>query len=125
MSEKEFERLSEVVVPEILEKYEGFNEIVKGPNYNGTPFDFFGFKNESPYIIEFKGSLYQFNTPGETQKRRLKEILAQVPRLHIALLQVKLIEAQYRIFYDEEMEILFEEKQAPLEPIINWINGKI
>ena len=125
MSELEFERLSEQVVPDILENYENFTGVIKGPNYRGTPFDFFGFKHGNPYIIEFKGSLNNFNTPGETQKRRLQEILTQIEGLHIVLLQVKLTEAQYRIFYDKEMDLLFEGKLAPLESIIEWIRTKM
>lgn len=77
MSEIKFERLSEVVVPDILQNYEGFSRIIKGPDFRGTPFDFFGYKNDQPYIIEYKGSLNSFNTPGETQKRRLQEVLCQ------------------------------------------------
>ena len=125
MSELEFERLSEVVVPDILENYENFTGVIKGPDFKGTPFDFFGFKQGNPYIIEFKGSLNNFNTPDETQKRRLQEILTQIEGLHIVLLQVKLNESQYRIFYDEEMDLLFKGKLAPLESIIEWIKTRI
>jgi hypothetical protein len=125
MSELEFERLSEVVVPDILENYEAFEKVVKGPDFRGTPFDFFGFKADRPYMIEYKGSLKSFNTPGETQKRRLQEILERMAGLGVALLQVKLTEAQYRIFYDEELDILFQGKSASLEPIIDWIKNRI
>ena len=41
----------------------------------GTPFDFFGFKNGEPYIIELKCSLKYFYTPRETQKKRMQELL--------------------------------------------------
>ena len=44
MSELKFERLSEIVVPHILENYEGFRRVEKGAGFRGTPFDFFGFK---------------------------------------------------------------------------------
>lgn len=125
MPELEFERISEVVVQDILENYEDFTGVIKGPDFKGTPFDFFGFKQMKPYIIEFKGSLNNFNTPGETQKRRLQEILTQIEGLHVALLQVKLKQAQYRIFYDKEMNLLFEGKHAPLEPIIEWIRTRM
>lgn len=125
MSEIEFERLSEIVVPYILKNYEGFKEVEKGPDFRGTPFDFFGFKESIPYIIEYKGSLNSFNSPGETQKRRLQEILYKFEGLHIALLQVKLMKSRYRIFYDEEMDALFRGKQAPLEPVINWLTERI
>ncbi len=124
MSEIEFERLSEVVVPEILEKYEGFLKIEKGPDFNGTPFDFFGLKDNRHYRIEFKGSLKSFNSPGETQKYRLQQILKQVEGIGVVLLQVKLSKGQYRIFYDEELDILFQGNKTPLEPIISWIEDR-
>jgi len=125
MPELEFEKLSEVVVQDILENYENFTGVIKGPDFKGTPFDFFGFKQGKPYIIEYKGSLNNYNTPGETQKRRLQEILTQIESLHVALLQVKLNQAQYRIFYDKEMNLLFKGKLAPLEPIIEWIRTRM
>ena len=53
MSELEFERTSEVVVYDILQNYEGFEKVSKGPNFRGTPFDFFGFRDSAPYIIEW------------------------------------------------------------------------
>jgi hypothetical protein len=125
MSELEFERLSEVVVPHILTNYEGFIKVEKGPNFRGTPFDFFGFKENRPYIIEYKGSLNTFNSPGETQKRRLQEVLNKLHGLRVALLQVNLTISQYRIFYNDEMEFLFKGKKAPIEPIINWLNERM
>jgi len=125
MSEREFERISEIVVPDILENYEGFGRVEKGPHFRGTPFDFFGFKESRPYIIEYKGSLNSFNTPGETQKRRLQEILGFFDELHVTLLQVKFLKSQYRIFYDDEMDQLFKGKQAPIEPIVSWLTERI
>jgi len=127
MSELKFEHISEIVVPDILENYEGFEKTIKGPNYRGAPFDFLSFKNGQPYIVEYKGSLKSFNSPDETQKRRLKEILStdSLKNLHVALLQVKLSKSQYRIFYDEEMSHLFNGKNAPLEPIVDWLKKHI
>lgn len=125
MAELKFEQQSEVLVPYILENYEGFEKIEKGPNFRGTPFDFFGFKNGIPYIIEFKGSLNNFNSPGETQKRRLQEILNQIEKLGVVLIQVKINKSQYRIFYDEEMDILFQGEKVPLEPVIDWVEKRI
>jgi len=125
MGTLEIEHHTEFLVPYILEKYEGFEKIEKGPDFRGSAFDFFGFKNGAPYIIEYKGSLNSFNTPGETQKRRLQEILKQFDKLEIALLQVKIEKSQYRIFYSEDMEILFKGKQAALEPIIQWLKDRI
>jgi hypothetical protein len=125
MSEKEFEKACEGVAFDILQNYEGFDKVEKGPNSLGTPFDFFGFKEGVPYIIELKSSLNHFNAPGETQKRRLKELLESIAGLKIALLQVKLSKVEYRIFYNEDMEILFQERRAPLEPIQDWIKERI
>ena len=125
MSELELERSLEVVAYDILENYEGFEKVGKGPNFRGTPFDFFGFKNGEPFIIEFKGSLKRFNTPGEIQKHRLKKLLNRVKGLNIALLQVKLRKGEYRIFYNKEMQSLFQKREAPLEPIEDWINRRI
>jgi len=77
------------------------------------------------HIIEYKGSRDRFHTPKETQKRRLKEILNYFKNLHIALLQVKAESGKYRIFYDDEMDILFEGKETPLKPIINWLKNNL
>jgi hypothetical protein len=125
MLEKEFESFCEGIVFDILENYEGFEGVEKGPNFQGTPFDFFGYKNGSPYIIEFKGSLNHFHYPGETQKRRMKELLGKIEGLRVALLLVKLTNGEYKIFYDEDMEILFQGRRVPIEPIEEWIRERI
>lgn len=121
----EFERLCKPIVYDILQNYEKFRKIEKGPNFIGTPFDFFGFKDDIPYIIEFKGSLHNFNSPGGIQKRRMKELLKRIKGLRVALLQVKLRKSQYRIFYNDDMNILFHSKEAPIEPIVDWINMRV
>jgi hypothetical protein len=123
MSEKEFEQACELVALDILQNYENFERVEKGPNFGGTPFDFFGFKDGSFYIIELKSSLNHFNAPGETQKRRLKELLKSIRG--IKLLQVKLNKGEYRIFFNEDMEVLFQERRVPLEPIQDWIKERI
>ena len=125
MSEKEFEQACELVALDILQNYENFERVEKGPNFGGTPFDFFGFKDGSFYIIELKSSLNHFNAPGETQKRRLKELLKSIKGIKIALLQVKLNKGEYRIFFNEDMEVLFQERRVPLEPIQDWIKERI
>ncbi len=121
----EFEKKTEKIVYDILKNYEGFVDVGNGPNFRGTPFDFTGYKNGHPHIIEYKGSRGRFHTPKETQKRRLKEILNCFKNLHIALLQVKAESGKYRIFYDDEMDILFEGKETPLKPIINWLKKNL
>ena len=125
MSEKEFEQACEPVALDILQNYENFERVEKGPNFGGTPFDFFGFKDGSFYIIELKSSLNHFNAPGETQKRRLKELLRSIKGIKIALLQVKLNKGEYRIFFNEDMEVLFQERRVPLEPIQDWIKKRL
>ena len=125
MDLKEFEELCSPIAQDILENYEGFERVEKGPVFQGTPFDFFGFKNGEPYIIELKCSLRYFHTPRETQKKRMKELLNNIICLRIALLQVKLEKAQYRILYNEEMDVLFEGPEAPLEPIEKWLRDRI
>ena len=120
----EFEKACEEIALDILTNYEGFEGIEKGLDFRGTPFDFFGLKNGAPYIIELKASLKSFNAPGETQKWRMQELLKRIEYLNIALLQLKLNKAEYRIFYDEEMEILFKGTKAPLDPIERWIRER-
>ena len=124
MDLREFEELCSPIATDILQNYEGFERVEKGPKFTGTPFDFFGFKNGEPYIIEFKGSLRYFHTPAETEKRRMRELLNKIQGLQIALLQVKLGEAQYRILYNDEMNILFYGGKAPFEPIETWIRDR-
>ena len=125
MDLREFEELCSPIARDILQNYEGFERVEKGPKFTGTPFDFFGFKNGEPYIIEFKGSLRYFNSPHETEKRRMRELLDKIEGLRVALLQVKLREAQYRILYNDEMEKLFRGRQAALKPVEKWIRNHI
>jgi hypothetical protein len=129
---KKFEEMCEPIVMEIL-KSEGF-EVLKnaneeGPKYkwkfSNPPFDFLGYKSGEPYLIEFKGSLSSVHTPGETQKRRLQELLAKIYGLHVALLQIKLSSGKYRILIDGEMDKLFNGPQRSLDPVENWIREKI
>ena len=125
MDLKEFEELCSPIAQDILENYEGFKRLERGPQFTGTPFDFFGFKNGEPYIIELKCSLKYFNAPREAQKRRMQDLLNKIKGLRIALLQVKLKKAQYRILYNEQMDVLFEGAEAPLEPIEKWLRDRI
>lgn len=125
MPEKQFEEACSDIVRYILQDYEGFEKVIEGPNFRGTPFDFFGFRYGAPYVIEFKGSLSQFNLPGETQKRRLQILLNRVEGLRVALLQVKLKKAQYRIFYDKDLYPLFFGPKAPIKPIEKWVRDRM
>ena len=121
MPGKELERLCGDIASDILRSYEGFKKVQKGPKFQGTPFDFFGFKDGAPYLVELKASLSSFHSPGETQKRRLQDLLDRIRNLRVPLLQVKLNKASYRIFYEEEMKLLFYGPKAPIEPIEKWI----
>ena len=125
MKELDFEKACEAIAEDILLNYEGFDTIEPGPNLKGRPFDFFGYKKGKPYIIEMKGSLKSFNAPGYVQKRRLQEIMKQVKGLNILLLQIKLRAGKYRVFYNDEMDILFQGRHVPLTPIVEWLNENI
>jgi hypothetical protein len=118
---KEIEKIGAMVAKGILMKYEGFTDIKAGPDFAGTPFDLFGFKNKEPFIIELKASLNSFNYPGEIQKQRMQELLKRIKGLHVALIQLKLKRAEYRVFYDNQMDLLFYGSKMPLGPIEDWI----
>lgn len=122
---KEFEKACRPLVLDILENYEGFDAVEQGPGFPGTPFDFFGFRTGIPYVVEFKGSRFSFNSLGETQKRRLTELLGQLPKVGVALLQVKVCKGMYRIFYNEEMKFIFSSRTAPMDPIVSWVRQRL
>ena len=52
MDLREFEAACYPIVVDILQNYEGFERVEKGPAFQGTPFDFFGFRSDGPYIIK-------------------------------------------------------------------------
>jgi hypothetical protein len=55
----------------------------------------------------------------------VQELLRRIEYLNVVLLQLKLRKAHYRIFYDEDMDILFNGTKAPLEPIEAWIRERL
>lgn len=127
---KKIEEMFQPIVFDILKNYEGFTDIQnvnQVPGFANPPFDFFGYRKGTPYLIEFKGSLYHFNSPGDTQKRRLQELRSRFNdnELHMALLQVKLKEGIYRIFFDDEMNLFFNGPQMPLDPVEKWIKEQL
>ena len=125
---KKFENLCEDIVIDILKNYEGFKAIEnanEAPNFHNPPFDFFAFKGIKPFVIEFKGSLNNFNAPGETQKRRLRELLKRIKGLNVGLLQVKLNTGEYRIFYNDDMNLFFDGKKVSINPVVKWIETKL
>ena len=113
------------IAVDILTKYENFKKVEKGPDFAGTPFDLFGHKKSEPFIIELKCSLHNFQYPGEIQKKRMKELLKNVKGLHVALLQLKLKKSEYRIFYEDQMDLLFYGSKMPLAPIEAWIRERL
>jgi len=125
---RQIEKLCEPVAIDILKNFEGFKKIESSNNVSGfhnPPFDFFAFKKGKPFIIEFKGSLNTFNSPGETQKRRMKEVLGLIDGLNIALLQVIINTGEYRIFYNDEMDLFFDGKKISVKPVVDWIKSKL
>lgn len=122
---KKLEEEGAKIAEHILRKNERFSDIQKGPTFPGTPFDLFGKKGGKPYIIEMKCSLTGFNYPGEIQKQRMQELLETIKGLHVALIQLKLKQAQYRIFYDKQMDLLFYGSKMPLAPIEEWIRKNL
>jgi len=122
---KKIEEKGAEIAKKILEKQENFTDVKPGPDFAGTPFDFFGFKNKKPYIIEMKCSLNNFNYPGEIQKKRMQELLRNIKGLHVALIQLKLKKGEYRIFYDNQMDLLFYGSKMPLGLIEDWVKKRL
>ena len=75
--------------------------------------------------MELKCSLNHFQYPGEIQKKRMKELLNNIKGVHVALLQLKLKKSEYRIFYDDQMDLLFYGSKMPLAPIEDWIRERL
>jgi len=107
------------IVIDILANYEGFTKVENGPNFRGRLFDFFGFKDGEPHMIAFKGSLNSFNHPGETQKRRLLQVLDRITGLKAARIQVKVRDGKYRFYNNEQRAILFYGPKMPIKPIVD------
>jgi len=112
-------------VLDVLTAYEGFTSVERGPTFNGTPFDYFGFLGGVPHVVELKASRHHFNLLGETQRHRLEQLLEVVEGLHIALLQVKVCNSAYRILYDDDVTCLFSGRKAPMGAIIDWVTERL
>jgi hypothetical protein len=126
MPRKEMEDACLPIAIGVLNKHEGFNKKVeRGPSFSGTPFDLFGFKKGDPYIIEVKTSLDSFNYSGETQKWRLRTLHNRIEGLNIAFLQIAVRKGQYKIYFNEQLDLLFFGRKAPFQPIENWIIKKM
>lgn len=57
----EFEAACDPIVRDILMNYEGFADVEKGPEFAGTPFDYFGLRGGVPYLIALKASKSQYS----------------------------------------------------------------
>ncbi len=131
MMGREFEQQTQAIAEDILKTGENFELVQVGPNFPGTPFDFFGLKNGKPFLIEYKGSLRSFRLPGKIQRRRLRQVAAALDDIGIALLQVRLpVEGasrscEYRMLYDDELRALFKERKAPIKPIVGWVRERL
>jgi hypothetical protein len=51
MDLKKFKEKCCPIAKDILENYDGFEKVKKGPKFTGTPFDLFGFKNGDPGLV--------------------------------------------------------------------------
>lgn len=113
------------VAKNILKKNEKFKKVKDAPELAGTPFDFLAIRNKKPYIIKSKSGVDQFTYPEEVQKMRIRALLRNVKGLRVALLQLKLKEAEYRIFYDHQLDLILYGSTMPLGPIEQWIRDRV
>lgn len=125
MPNRDLEARGKEVGMDLLAKKEGFSGVCEGPAFRGTPFDLFGFKEGKPYVVELKCSLVGFHHPGEIQKVRLQELMRRIQGLGAGLLQLNLSDMNYRLFYDEQLDLLFHGKRMPLGPIESWIRERL
>jgi hypothetical protein len=127
MPHKVFEQRCEPIVLDILINYENFEKIRSANmscGFSNPPFDFFTIRNNTPYIIEFKGSLGGYNISSKWQRQRQKLIVKELCVIKVGLLQVDL-SGTYRILIDEEIDDNYPGYELPLEPILQWIHTQI
>jgi hypothetical protein len=124
-SHETIDQIGVEVAKKFLKNELDFTEVKDGPNFVGTPFDLFGCLNRCPYMIELKTSREGFHYPGEIQKQRMRELLKKINGLHVALLQINLSGGEYRIYYDNQMDLLFYGDKKPFDKIEDWITGKM
>jgi hypothetical protein len=55
----------------------------------------------------------------------MKEVIAHVDGLNIALLQIIINTGEYRIFYNDEMNLFFDGKKISVKPVVDWIKSKL
>ena len=66
-----------------------------------------------------------FNLPGETQRERLRELKKEMPKVGLAVLQIKTSMTEYRILDEEEVTELFTIDRAPMDPILDWLRDRL
>jgi hypothetical protein len=97
-----------LLVPYILEEYEGFKTVKKTQEHKGLSCEFLGFKDGARYIIEFKCFFDRYITPDKKQKIEFQKILDTNKNLEIVLLQLKINKSQYRVFDKKYMKFLLQ-----------------
>ena len=55
----------------------------------------------------------------------MQELLKNINGLHVAHIQLKLKENEYRIFYDDQMDLLFYGSKMSLGPIEDWVRNEL
>ena len=122
--------LCEKVGHEILQNYECFDIVRESKTkFRGQPFDRLCRKENTWYIVEIKGASHGFsNTPGHTQKKRMRCVLHEVDGLKPGLLQIDLEAAKYKVRYGKEVRDLIKEQERQpqqVNNIINWVKETI
>lgn len=120
----------DLVVAEILSRYEWFERIERAPDHRGIPFDYFCLRDQTPYIVTFRNPINQIHDPPEVLKGRITSLVRCVEGLQAMLIQVSLKNRYYRIFHTEKLEprsefFLKEWRQECSVPVAAWIRERI
>ena len=129
LTPKQFEIETSWIAKEILEK-NGFTKVVdangnKDLKFNNPPFDFFGCKDDFPYIIEYKGSKNNFSGIRPDQRQRQLRILDEIDALKSTLIQINFKQEKYRILYDDQIDDCYPAIEIPMDSIKDWIRSKL
>jgi hypothetical protein len=121
----------EQIGEDILKDHEHFEYVIKPEKmFRGQPFDRLARKEEQWYIVEIKGGRHGLGgTPSHTQKRRMREVLQEIPAVMPVLLQIDLENAKYKIRYGKkDVSQLIAEKdrqRLAIAEIIKWVKKNI
>jgi hypothetical protein len=126
---KVFESETSPIAKDIL-RDSGFTQIEdangnKEMKFNNPPFDFFGYKNDSPYIIEYKGNKDKFSGIAPDQRRRQLRIMDEINKLNSALIQINFKQEKFRILYNEQIDVLYPSFEIPMDSIVTWLRRKL